>query len=94
VIDLTISVGDWVIVSYNDRKYKGYVLQRNPNVTRVNIYVPELKDFSPHVYFNSVVKVLPLDTFENSNEMYIDAALLLGCRDTFMEITNKENRSV
>jgi hypothetical protein len=43
---------------------------------------------------NDQIIPLPLDTFENEKEMYIDASLMLGCRETFMEITNKENRSV
>ena len=91
---MTINIGDWVMVNVKGLKYKGYVLYRTSYETRVDIYVSDLKDFSPHVYPNDQIILLPLDTFANEKEMYIDAALLLGCRETFMEVTNNENRRV
>jgi hypothetical protein len=82
-----------MIEAYN-RKYKGYVLEKSVYRSIVNVWVHGARTFSPMTYMNDQIIPLPLDTFENYTELYIDAALLLGCKDTFMEITNSENRRV
>jgi hypothetical protein len=89
-----INVGDWVVIEAYNRKYKGYVLEKSVYRSIVNVWVHGAKTFSPMTYMSDQIIPLPLDTFSNEKEMYIDASLLLGCRDTFMEVTNKENRSV
>lgn len=89
-----MNIGDWVVIEAYNKKYKGYVLERSVYRSLVNVWVHGAKTFSPMTYMNDQIIPLPLDTFENSSEMIIDAALLLGCKDTFMQATNNENRRV
>ena len=82
------------MVNVKGLKYKGFVDEINGYRSIVNVWVHDAKTFSPMAYNNDQIILLPLDTFANETEMIIDAALMLGCKDTFMEVTSNENRRV
>lgn len=75
--------GSWVVVSVNNRKFKGYIFEKGVYKSVVNVFVPAINDFSPHYYHNDYISPLPLETFDNEKELYLEASLLLACEDTF-----------
>lgn len=88
--DYNFREGDWILVDLGNRKFKGYIFEKGVYKSVVNVFVPKANIYSPHCYHNDQITLLPLDTFENEKELYVDGALLLGCKNTFMEVMQDE----
>lgn len=85
--------GQWIMVDLEQRNgklHKGYIVDPGVYQCWVMVWIPEANTWNRHRYPNEFIHALPMDTFENEKELYIDAALLLRDKNTFMEVMNNE----
>lgn len=89
--------GQWVIVTVQkgtsqEKKFKGFIEFSNAYDSVVNVWVPAANTFNPHRYRNEAIEEYPLEVFDNQKDLYIEGALLLNCKNTFMEAFEDGNQ--
>lgn len=78
--------GQWVVVDLetkSGKKHKGYIIDPGVYQCWVMVWIPEANTWNKHRYPNEFINALPLETFDNEKELYLEASLLLACEDTF-----------